>query len=383
MIKLPEQSIELIPKLKLAEIGIEQWPSLDNPLCSYPLLELFESSGAISPEQGWQPLHLCLMAATAEKTKQLLAVMPSYIKSHSYGEYVFDWAWANGYERSGLDYYPKLLTATPLTPCLAPKILGLLDQGTFNRWIKGTKNWIENNGLSGWHINFNHSEEQQQWFEQADFWRRTDIQFHWHNQNYTCFEDFLSRLKSKKRRNILQERRKVKQAGWSFKRKFASEVSEQEWELFYQLYSHTFAKKGGWAQLNRRFFKGLSKALPENCLLIFALLDGKPQAASLFFLSNTHLYGRYWGTNIESSALHFETCYYQGIEYAIEQGLTVFEPGAQGEHKLARGFEAVTTYSYHYLVEQGLNQAISDWILQDNLLVKQRLSYYQTHSAYR
>ncbi len=368
------------PQISISNIKPEQWPKIDNPLASYELLQLFESSGVISAESGWQPMHLCLYCN--DDLHDLVAVIPSYIKSHSYGEYVFDWAWANYYHQNGKDYYPKLLTATPLTPCLAPKLLGELTLKEFQSWSYAITAWAKKHSLSSWHINFPEKSSQQN-IGSLGFFKRLDIQFHWKNLEYRCFDDFLAALKPKRRKNINQERRKVKRAGWSFERKLAVEISQEEWLLFYQLYCHTFDKKAGWAQLNLKFFQGLSKALPESALVVFAYKDGNACAAALFFLSKTHLYGRYWGAFEQTDGLHFETCYYQGIEYAIEHNIQVFEPGAQGEHKLSRGFEPVLTHSYHYILDEQQRAPIQSWIQQEKHQVEQRLAYYRQHSAYR
>lgn len=372
--------MHLIPKLSINDIAPEQWPEVDNPLNKHAFLSLFEETLVVAAEKGWQPLHFCFYQDESEE--KLLAIIPGYVKSHSYGEYVFDWAWANAYEQSGLDYYPKLLNATPLTPCLADKIIGHLSEAELTKTISLIKQWIGDNNFSGWHINFN-TEEQASQLRQQQLWHRQDIQFHWNNHQYEGFSDFLSKLKPKKRRNIVQERRKVKEAGWSFEKVLAKEVSKEQWQLFYDLYSKTFAEKGGWAQLNLPFFQGLSASLPEEALVIFASSEGSIKAASLFFISKTHLYGRYWGALEYSPALHFECAYYQGIEYAIENNIETFEPGAQGEHKLARGFEATITDSFHYLIDKGFNPSIEQWIEQEKNHLSERFKYYKEHSAYR
>ncbi|NVJ67493.1 MAG: GNAT family N-acetyltransferase [Gammaproteobacteria bacterium] len=372
--------MKFIPQISISQIKPEQWPKNSNPLASYELLKLFEDSGVVTKENGWQPLHLCLYED--EQQTNLLAVIPSYVKSHSYGEYVFDWTWANYYQQLGLDYYPKLLTATPLTPCLAPKILGELNHVQLQSWATTIAEWLEQYQISSWHLNFPDLGSQTS-LKSLGFIERSDIQFHWRNQNYASFEDYLANLKPKKRRNIQQERRKVSEAGWRFHRKLAKEVSDEEWELLYQLYTHTFEKKAGWGQLNLAFFQGLRTAFPENAMLIFAKRQGQIKAASLFFISDSHLYGRYWGAFEQTGGLHFESCYYQGIEYAIEKGLEVFEPGAQGEHKLARGFDPIITNSYHYIIRHEHQESILRWVEQEKHQAEQRLGYYRQHSAYR
>ncbi len=376
-----------IPQTDISNISPEDWPETSNPLASYDFLQLFETSGVIAPDNGWQALHLCLYEETDTDKNKLKAVIPSYVKSHSYGEYVFDWAWADFYHRRGLDYYPKLLSATPVTPCLAPKVIGSLSFEEQQSWFETIFDWSGQNQLSGWHINFDDqtsdSLKQLTLPKEAALFERADIQFHWHNQDFQDFAEFLTSLKPKKRKNIHQERAKVLAAGWSFERVKAKDATKEQWRLFYQLYSHTFAKKSGWAQLNQEFFLGLSKALPDNCLLLFARKNNEVKAGALFFYSDTHLYGRYWGAFEDSPGLHFETCYYQGIEFAIENKLKIFEPGAQGEHKLARGFEPIITKSYHYISDQESRGAIKRSVISENQHTLQRKQYYIQHSAYK
>ncbi|WP_251359701.1 GNAT family N-acetyltransferase [Kangiella sp. TOML190] len=369
--------MEIQLKTSISEIDASDWPQGSNILASYELLSLLEESAAISAKSGWQPLYFCLYREQA-----LVAVIPSYIKSHSYGEYVFDWAWASAYQQSGLDYYPKLLTATPLTPCLAPKWLGDVAPEELATALESIKSWCRQQHLSSWHINFT-TPQQAETLTQSDLYKRLDIQFHWTNRNYHSFDDFLAQLKPKKRRNIKQERAKLVKADWQFERKWAGDMGADEWQLFYELYSHTFDKKGGWAQLNLDFFLGLSRKLPNNCLVLFARKQNTTLAAALFFTSDTHLYGRYWGCFEDHAGLHFETCYYQGIEFAIEQGLQVFEPGAQGEHKLARGFDPVLTTSFHYIAQPQFAKAIGAWIEEEKHCIKQRYKGHQQHTAYR
>ncbi len=373
--------MHFIPQTSISNISPDEWPNNANPLVSYDLLALFESSGVITAENGWQPLHLCLYDDEDANSDKLIAVIPSYVKSHSYGEYVFDWAWADFYNQQGLDYYPKLISATPLTPCLAPKLLGDLTEIEQQNWYQALYKWQEDNGLSSWHINFDNGSLNPKL--NVQLFERHDIQFHWANRNYQNFDDFLSRLKPKKRRNIQQERRKVQEAGWSFEKVYAKDVSQEQWSLFYNLYSHTFAKKSGWAQLNFKFFQGLSQALPDNCLLVLASKEGECKAASLFFVSDSHLYGRYWGAFEDFKGLHFETCYYQGIELAIELGLAIFEPGAQGEHKLARGFEPVITKSFHHIANDKTREPIQASVEQEKMHIQQRQAYYGLRSPYK
>lgn len=368
----------------ISDISPEQWPDNGNPLCSYNFYKNLEQSLVVTAEKGWQPVYFCYFSDNGSW------ILPSFIKSHSYGEYVFDWAWADAHERSGLRYYPKLLSATPVTPCIAPK--WIVDKGFESKQslltdlLASIREWLGEQGLSSWHINFA-DEPQSTFLSEQPFMERHDIQFHWANDNYQSFADFLTKLKAKKRKNIRQERRKVQQAGWSFKFKKAKDISKEEWRLVYQFYTNNFDKRGSWAQLTPEFFENLTALLPNNAMINFAYQQEKPLAMALFFLSETHLYGRYWGAehNLDPTVMkgvHFETCYYQAIEWAIENNLKTFEPGAQGEHKLARGFDPVLTRSFHQVVHPQFSEAIKNVIQQENAHKQQALEYYQQHSAY-
>ena len=349
-----------------------------NPFMDYHFLEALESSGSVTADKGWKPLHL-----VAYQGQKLVAFMPLYLKGHSFGEFVFDWAWANAYQRHGLAYYPKALTASPLSPITGPRLLhsglGIEQQLAI---INAVCEWLKQHNISSWHINFLDGAGVDL-LSQSQLLPRRDIQFHWSNQAYSSFDDFLSILKAKKRKNILRERRQVASRGWSFEWLSGAAARDEDWQLFYELYSKTFEEKGSWSQLTPEFFPMLAKSMGERLLLLFAIKDGQRLAGAFFIRSQTHLYGRYWGSLVDEEFLHFETCYYQGIDYAIAEGLEVFEPGAQGEHKLARGFNPVLTHSYHYIVEPAFRGAISNALRYEAKEIDQLLAYYQAHTSYK
>ncbi|WP_417446224.1 GNAT family N-acetyltransferase [Kangiella sp.] len=368
----------------LSSISSAEWLSLGftagstNPFIDYRFLQVLEESGSITAEKGWKPLHL-----VAYYNDQLVAFMPLYIKGHSFGEFVFDWAWANAYQRHGLEYYPKALTASPLSPITGPRLLHKdLKVEQQLAIINTVSEWLKQNHISSWHINFL-DHDGVELLSNSSLLPRCDIQFHWMNQNYVSFDDFLSSLKPKKRKNISRERRQVASRGWTFEWLSGAEATKEDWQLFYEMYKKTFAEKGSWSQLTPEFFPLLAKNMGDQVLLLFAKKDGERLAGAYFIRSKTHLYGRYWGSLIEEEFLHFETCYYQGIDYAIRQRLEVFEPGAQGEHKLSRGFNPVLTYSYHDIVEPAFREAIDKALRYEAKEIDQLLGYYQAHSAYK
>lgn len=384
-------TITLKPVLSINDIPAEDWRQLlvgrkpseaSNPFVQYEFLKALENSGSVSAENGWQSCHLAFY-----QSERLVAVLPNYIKGHSYGEYVFDWTWAEAYERNGLEYYPKSLSAIPMTPVTGPRVITGLSPQEIKPLIEAATRWTQQNHLSSWHINFT-TESDEDAFNLETYLKRTDIQFHWQNQGYSTFQDFLNQLKAKKRKNIVRERRAFTDeqgtaSDWEFCWLDGYTASVEDWQLFYRMYRNTFDKKGGWAQLSPDFFETCAKALPDQTLLLLAKHGGKPVAGAFFMKSEMALYGRYWGCFEEVEFLHFETCYYQGIEYAIKHGLNVFEPGAQGEHKLARGFTPTWTHSFHYIDQPQFRAAIANAISQETDWLALRYEDYLQHSPYK
>ncbi|MBU2886253.1 GNAT family N-acetyltransferase [Gilvimarinus agarilyticus] len=345
------------------------WDALagtDYPFNRHAWLTALEHSGATTANTGWQPYHLLV-----EEGGTPALLIPSFIKAHSYGEYVFDWAWADAYQHQGLDYYPKLISAVPFTPCYGPRILGRWqEQHVLDYAITTMKRECERCELSGWHCLFPDS-EQSTALDSANLARRTGTQFHWHNRHYRSFDDFVATFTSRKRKNVLKERRRVAEQGFTFKVLSGQALTEEHWRFFYPLYQRTYLKLSGHAgYLGQAFFTQLGTNMAEHCVMVIASQADKPVAASLMLKDSETLYGRYWGCLAEFDFLHFETCYYQGIDYAIAGGLQRFDGGAQGEHKLARGFEPIATVSHHWLRDQRFQAAVDDFLQQETAMVQ-------------
>ena len=345
----------------LAEVGQAEWDGLvaiqdkPNPFLSFAFLHAMHESGSASAESGWQPQFLTLYDGAA-----LVAAMPLYVKSHSYGEYVFDWAWADAYHRNGVEYYPKLLSAIPFTPVTGPRLLARDDaaRAALIEVLVGTQQASE---VSSTHILYP-PEEQVQQLADAGFMLRSGVQFHWLNAGYQDFDEFLATLEKKKRKNIRAERRKVLEAGVSMRRVRGREALDADWRLFNRCYQHTYKAHRSTPYLNLDFFQRIGRDMPDNILLVIAEREGKPIAASLVIHSADTLFGRYWGELEHVPCLHFETAYYQPLEFCIEQKIAVFEGGAQGEHKMARGFLPTRTWSAHWLAHPAFSDAIERFL---------------------
>lgn len=354
-------------------IGVRQWEELDsadNPFLNWHFLHALEASGSVSTETGWQPNHICLFEG-----QRLVAAAPSYIKTDSRGEFVFDWAWADGYHRAGLPYYPKLLTAVPWTPVSGPRLLVARDhpdpQGLRNALIETALAQCNETGMSSWHCNFV-TEPDIEALSRDDLLLRKDYQFHWRNHDFRNFNEFLSTLKSKKRKNIRQERQQVEATGIRFEERKGNELDDDDIRFIHQCYRRTHHAHGNHPALTPDCFARFIKSMPDNILVIIAS-DGVGVASeshenhdrlamSLFLKGGDTLYGRYWGTLREVPGLHFEAAYYRGIEHCIRHGLKRFESGAQGEHKIARGFTPVRTCSAHFIRHDGFRSAIRDYL---------------------
>lgn len=371
----------------LSEIDAEQWDRLgkpDYPFTRHAFLYGLELHGCLKPF-GWHPVYLLIY-----EDKQLVAALPAYIKTNSYGELVFDHAWANAYQRQGLEYYPKLVTAIPYTPATGERFLLNLeklkdaDQRKRYRALLSSAaiQFCTEHKLSSWHVLF----EQQatlKSLENRDFMLRCDIQFHWQNLDYQSFDDFLAQLSSRKRKNIRKERQSSQAYGLDIKMHTGNELSDQDWQIVADLYQGIYDRKYGTATLNSAFFMHLGQHLGENTLVAIARKDGEIVACSLFFRSDTHLFGRVWGCQRFYQNLHFECCYYQGIDYCIEHGLEWFDPGAQGEHKLSRGFLPTRTWSGHWLAEPGFVDAIANFLDQERRYIDEYQADLMKHSPYR
>lgn len=345
----------------LSEIGQVAWDGLlaqqaeANPFLSYAFLHALHESGSASPESGWQPQYIALYDGEV-----LAAALPLYVKGHSYGEYVFDWAWADAYQRHGLDYYPKLLSAVPFTPVAGPRLLAVdaKARAALIAVLAATQRATE---VSSTHILFPPEAHARQ-LQEAGFMLRSGVQFHWLNPGYASFDEFLATLEQKKRKNIRAERRKVAEAGVTLRRVRGADATDADWKLFNRCYRHTYAAHYSTPYLNLDFFRRIGKTMPENILLVIAEREGRAIAASLVIHSADTLYGRYWGELEHVPCLHFEAAYYQPLEFCIEQGITTFEGGAQGEHKMARGFLPTKTFSAHWLAHPSFADAIERFL---------------------
>ena len=345
----------------LLEVGESAWDALlacqpqPNPFLSYAFLHALHESGSAAVEAGWQPQFIVLYDG-----EQLAAALPLYVKMHSYGEYVFDWAWADAYERNGLDYYPKLLSSIPFTPVTGPRLM-TVDEAARAALVDVLVATQQATPVSSAHVLYPPEAEARR-LEQAGYLLRSGVQFHWLNQGYTSFDEFLATLEQKKRKNIRAERRKVREAGVTMRRVRGIDATEADWRLFNRCYRHTYAAHHSTPYLNLDFFQRIGRTMPDNILLVIAEREGAPIAASLVIHSKEVLYGRYWGELEHVPCLHFEAAYYQPLEFCIEQGIKVFEGGAQGEHKMARGFLPTRTWSAHWLKHPAFADAIERFL---------------------
>ena len=368
MASQPEQyQLEIIDSL--AEIPAAEWNTLlpedAGPVLNHAFLSTLEESGCVGGNTGWQVAHLGL-----KDQSQLVGALPLYLKQHSYGEFVFDWSWAQAYEQQGMNYYPKALCAVPFTPVQGARILcaaGKNVKDIHTSLIKGLKVLLADNQLSSAHILFPLASELAA-FEAQGFMLRDSVQFHWHNEDFQSFEHFLSVLTMKRRKNIRREREQVSREQITFRHVPGKLSTDQDWEFFYRCYRNTYVEHLSSPYLNEAFFKLWVQRMPDNLHLIIAQRDQTPIATSLLVVDkdSSKAYGRYWGAIEHIPCLHFETAYYQAIEYCIEQGIQTFEGGAQGEHKMARGFLPTTIQSAHYIVDPRFSQAVKHFLEREH-----------------
>ncbi|GAA6205050.1 MULTISPECIES: GNAT family N-acetyltransferase [Thalassotalea] len=349
------------------DIAKNQWQAVENSLCPlmhYEFFKALEDSTSICIKTGWQPHHLTL---STDKTIQ--AIIPLYIKQHSWGEYVFDWDWAQAYQHNGLDYYPKLVSTIPVTPIPNDKLLS--ETVDYLQIIKVLIEYCQQNDINSWHLLFipEISQAAQEKLPDDVYLRHT-VQFHWFNRQYQSFDHFLSTFTARKRKNTLKERRSIAQQDVQVKRFVGKDITKKHLDYFYLTYQLTYLKKGHQPHLSYAFFQQIFQTLPDNILLVIASRDDQYIACSLFFYDHQHLYGRYWGCSESVKNLHFELCYYQGIEFCIANKLAMFNPGTQGEHKIQRGFEAVLTYSYHWIKHEHFKTPIKNYCQQERVQLK-------------
>jgi uncharacterized protein len=344
-----------------------------NPFISHAFLAALEESGSVGRKTGWVPTHVVV----EDKKGRMLAAAPTYLKAHSMGEYVFDHAWADAYESAGLEYYPKLQIAVPFTPVTGRRLLVSPEGGTEARaaLILGLRKWREETKASSIHLTFP-TEAEWHALGDAGFLRRTGQQFHFVNKQYGDFESFLSDLASRKRKMIRRERNDALAGDISIEHLTGSDIGEAHWDAFFQFYMDTGSRKWGRPYLNRRFFSEIGASLSPHILLVMAKRNGRYIAGALNLIGKDALYGRYWGAIEEHPFLHFEICYYQAIDYAIAHRLKRVEAGAQGEHKLARGYAAVPTYSAHDIADTRFATAIEDYLSRERVVMDEQLAEY-------
>lgn len=369
----------------VAAVGREAWDALalptGDPFVSYDFLDACEASGSAIPEQGWAARHLTLHSEDGT----LIGAMPLYLKGHSRGEYVFDHAWADAYQRAGGRYYPKLLSAIPFTPATGPRLLVAIDadaDSVRQGLVQGAVMLCEQMGLSSVHVNFPYEDE---WQFMADhgLMPRQDIQYIWRNQGLSSFDDFLDALSASRRKSIRRERREA-QDGLTIRTLSGDALTEAHWDAFYAFYMDTGARKWGRPYLTRDFFSRIHATMADKVALVMAFEGDTPVAAALNFIGRDALYGRQWGTCIDKPFLHFELCYYQAIDFALKHGLSRVEAGAQGEHKIARGYLPSPVYSAHYIADPALAEPVARYLDQERQAVEaERLSMLAELSPFK
>ncbi len=362
----------------LGEVPAPEWDALagGNPTLAHAFLSSLHESGCASPESGWAPQYL-----SAWQGGKLVGAVPMYVKAHSYGEYVFDWAWAQAYERHGIDYYPKLLCAVPFTPATGVRLLAA-DAGVRRSLANSLLQTARAAPVSSLHVLFPEAEDAEALRSQG-LLERTSVQFHWRNAGYGTFEDFLGAMSHDKRKKIRQERKRVAQAGVTLRRVTGAQASEADWDFFNSCYRRTYREHRSTPYLTREFFAMIAQRMPDNVLLVIAEREGRRIAAALDLFGPHALYGRYWGSVEYVPGLHFEACYYQGVEFCIERGIALFEGGAQGEHKHARGFLPEATRSFHWLAHPAFNKAVDEYLGREGDNISAYVDELKEHSPFR
>ncbi len=372
---------------RIAEVAAHDWNALDrsgHPFLQHAFLDALEVTGCVGVDSGWIPAHLLVRDS---RSRQLVAAVPQYLKTHSWGEFVFDWSWAQSYQRAGLEYYPKQLSAIPFTPVTGPRLLlaepaidahaDLRDQ-----LAALLQESARQAGTSGAHVNFTLDEDQAA-LERAGFLRRHDCRFLWHNRGYRTFDDFLATFRADKRKKAKRERRKVEESGIVFRTLAGEDIDSGLWQTIFGFSERTFLRHGNGHYLNVEFLLRVSAAQPGTVIVKVAERAGTPVAAAIFFEGGGWLYGRYWGSAGPEDSLHFEACYYQGIEHCIARGLQYFDPGTQGEHKLARGFEPTRTTSAHWLQHGGFGNAIARYLERERAGVDDYIAAARQHLPFQ
>jgi predicted N-acyltransferase len=365
----------------LATTDAASWNSLagDSPFLKHEFLLALEQSGCVGDGTTWQPCYI-----VARDALGLAGALPLFIKYDSHGEFVFDWGWADAYERAGRNYYPKLVAAVPFTPATGRRLL--LRDGqqadVAQLLIEAARMTAEEIGASSLHVLFP-TEPEREMLARSGFLTRKACQFHWANGGYGSFDEFLGSFTADKRKKAKRERRRVAEAGIVFEHLRGDEPAPKDWDAILEFYSRTFWRRGREPYLNRAFFAAIAASMPESLLVVLARQHGAPIATAICFRSSTTLYGRYWGSSADLHSLHFETCYYQGIDYCIREGLERFEPGTQGEHKVARGFVPQPTWSCHWLRDADFHRAVGNFLVREARHVDAYIDEVGEHVPYR
>ncbi len=380
-------ALSLSVEHSLAGIPAGDWDALNPsgfPFVSHAFLHTLEETGCLGEDHGWYPHYLCVRDASGA----LVAAAASYVKTNAYGEFVFDHTWAEAWERAGGQYYPKLVLACPYTPATGPRLLvhpSAEQPDALRRLLAESLDAVSQKmGLSSTHALFTDPTDAPA-FEHAGYLARWDVQYHWHNQNYPDFAAYLTALNARKRKNVRRERERVAAQGIRLSWRNGGSLSVEEWQQVHALYAGIYERKWGVPSLSPAFFKAIGARMPEHSHVVFAYDrdDDEPVACAILFSGGGTLYGRYWGCHSQYHSLHFEACYYQGIEYCIRHGLERFEPGAQGEHKIARGFLPSYTRSWHKLNNAGFQDAVADFLRRETPAVEQHHRVLTQHSPYR
>jgi uncharacterized protein len=365
----------------LETLAAPAWNALagDNPFLKHEFLTALERSGCVGPGTTWLPAYL-----VASDESGPVGALPLYIKYDSRGEFVFDWSWADAYERAGRTYYPKLVATVPFTPATGARLLVRpgADSSVATALLRAAREATVELGASSLHVLFPAPLERPL-LENEGLLARKSCQFHWHNDGYADFDDFLGRFSSAKRKKAKRERRRIAEAGIAFEHLRGDEPSAADWDVIFDCYSRTFEQRGRAPYLNRTFFDEIVTTMPQNLVIVLARYGGEPIATAICFRSSDTLYGRYWGSVADFHSLHFETCYYQGIEYCIREGLRTFEPGTQGEHKISRGFTPEATWSYHWLRDPEFHAAVAHFLRREASHVDAYIAELDEHVPYR
>jgi predicted N-acyltransferase len=366
------------------QVQASDWNALDGaqaPFLRHEFLAALEHHACVGASSGWTPNHLVLQDAEGS----LLAAMPLYRKLHSWGEFVFDFAWAQAHTRSGLSYYPKLIACVPFTPATGPRLLttpGPQAPALRRELVRHAIELARNEDLSSFHVLFPQLQHAHELSAQGLLLRR-DCQFHWHNRGYGDFEEFLGGFTAEKRKKAHRERRRVSEAGITFSTLCGGDIDRRLWQRIYAFHADTFLRHGHTPYLSLGFFVEIAATLPEAIVVQLAWLDSRPIAAAVCFRGPDTLYGRYWGTSVDHHSLHFDLCYYQGIDYCIQNGLRRFEPGTQGEHKVSRGFEPEFTWSAHWIADARFSEAIRLYLDRERQAIVEYAADVRAHVPYK